>query len=213
MYKSEYHQIKFNNHNVIFISNNHDILPRNINEILNIIYNNINSKILLEFGENINPKELMDPLLNLIFEKFPDNSIPSDIRIKYLGFDNQYLLYHSDLKDLTFEEIVKYYIKPFMENIENFNISNIETPFQKWLKEEAFFQILSNFDFLIINNEKISKIEIIEILRNTWMQIMDYCILKEVSKITNQNYIVVLGFYHYNNIVKNIFKYENTVIY
>lgn len=163
-----------------------------------------------------------------------------DYRYKFLVKEAYHRLYGNPdiISILNLKELYKLYIDPFYLNIHN--LTKIENPdhYSPLLNNFTKFyiqQLINSFDQLrnnikdwdimgniIIKAKNIFGIEtemsikntIIQDLRSLWARVSDYFVIKEFFKLDDtKEYIVLIGEYHYRNIISflelNLCKTDN----
>ena len=183
---------------------------------------NFEKKVILEYDKFLCKDEtIAECSLNIkyvlenINEKEYKNikKVPFDFRSQFLGLKNQYILYNNTEILLKYKprDILRIYVDTFFTQISKKS---------KFLKDEKYNEFVSILfsDYLpaidnrfqiigkIIKDEwknmsDENKIKVIFDIKKTWADLSDYYIIREFFKEEDvEEYIVIVGKNHYNNI-------------
>ena len=175
---------------------------------------NNNIKICLEYYDDVKDDEL-DKIGSVNIQQIATNDelkediIKYDIRRKYLTREEQDNLYN------TYKLDIKAYIKIFEESYTDIIYNETEN-----IVDIVFFTnfskvIQQNFDRIkALGSSSINTIETINILRQSFAMITDYFLLKQIFMCDDSvnEYIVIAGDYHINNIIQNMINYDKIYI-
>lgn len=180
----------------------------------NTVQRNEKTKIMLEYNSYISPLTLYSHNLKETYKKLVEISkakhiIAFDSRPYFLGsYDIQSILYagFGTFAKQSKEDIYTRYIEPFFVKSSAEDLFSLQGDYESHivdylLKDYYRRRILSNFLDIQKNYNKISKSLLHTQLKEAWMQLVDYHLLREILRVDDiEECIILMGGKHYANI-------------
>lgn len=186
-----------------------------------VIDRNNKSRILIEIDDKIDPSttssiNIKDIAIMVNGENKLSHLIKFDFRIWYLTRHNNHMLYGTIFSQMNKDFLLDNFIKPYYEkHNEAFRIKDTTEDTMEFLFK--YIDTL-NKDFKVVQTyiENIENLEnhlqhIQKLLKDCWMKVCDFYILREIMKNDDINeYVILIGQSHIENI-KNVFSSNNKI--
>ena len=188
--------------------------------VKNCIVRNPKSKVLLEYNTKHDPSLIgshsIQEIYNLLKKYNKTTSIiPYDTRSFFLGDRGQMELYHYGIENYTKYEIFSNFIEPyFLKLQENPNLLSLYGDYDPdigyYLVNTYVPDIENTFRIIVTYLDTYPVEEIRKMLKDAWLKIADYFVLKYLLKNDDINeYIIIQGYMHQQNL-NNVLKYFMT---
>lgn len=169
--------------------------------------NNSNALVLLEYNPGNDPSLIESTVINNTFSLIQaDSNIdrirPVDFRSSFIGFVGQQAIYNGGMRSFNYQEIYDRLIAPFFMNMSYFELNpSVFNPEVIKFMYSYVDSVKKEMEMLRDNLESISGEDIEQRLKDIWMKIMDYFILREVFiKSETNECIIVVGDTHRKNL-------------
>lgn len=186
--------------------------------ILSCVKCNKNCKIILEYSDMFDISDINSKTMNDIYNILKkhdklDRLVGLDIRQYILGLKMNILYHGDDIYKYNPEEIYNMFILPFNDANKKYmglNMNDYDGVVFGILKNNKS-KILNDLDRIIreLRNCSLIKKSLVKLLKEFWKKVVDFYILKYIlKKHTNiDEYIILIGEYHCQNIKKVIGRY------
>ena len=175
---------------------------------------NNNALVLLEYNKGNNPLVIDSDVIKDTFSRIQSDSNtdrirPVDYRSSFIGHFGQQALYNGGMRNFTYQEIYDRLINPFFINMAYFELpSCMFSPNVIKFLYSYVEKIKIELENLRDNLESLCGEDIEQRLKDVWMKVMDYFILREVFNNGNppnfdsNECIIVVGDSHRKNLQK-----------
>ncbi len=168
---------------------------------------NNNALVLLEYNPGNDPLLIESHVIKSTFARIKadsnsDRIHPVDFRSSFIGVFGQQAIYNGGIRSFTYKEIYDRLITPFFMNMSYFELNpSVFNPGVIQFMYSYIDSVKKEMERLRDNLESISGEEIEQTLKDIWMKIMDYFILREVfMKGETNECIIVVGDTHRKNL-------------
>ena len=180
------------------------------------VKNNNSCKILLEYNPGQNPEMIGSYAINSIFKelssiKKENTIVPFDYRSYFLTPRGKEELYSRAYYKYENPEIYKRFVQPFYDKLnKDINLfklkGNYDKNIVKYLSCVYYSDITKSFSSIkIALDSSIDKTVSHQLLKDVWMKVCDYFILREILRNDQTNeYIIVAGEKHIENLEKTL---------
>ena len=192
---------------------------------------NISTSILVELDKSMSESKILSHNLSDILKNkdIYKSIIFIDFRNRFLTNEDIYILYSKVeiLNNMSYENIVNKYIKPFYEKIEEYifeeDIDKLYYPLVYDLYKVYLVELNKSFEILLnelkncyLSTENVNtldyfgsnlhvpkKIAVLMDLKQLWARVSDFFVLRELFKKNDiKQYIIFNGEYHYKNLIQ-----------